>query len=88
MRDSLLTIASTQYFNRTVALFSGLIYNTPESLLKGKITSKGCIEYQFKVFGSITVLFIEVKLNIGSLSKHLDSLIWVYELTFLKSVLG
>ena len=102
MRDSLLTIASTQYFNRTVALFSGLIYNTPESLLEGKIASKGRMEYQFKVFGGITVLFIEVKLNIGSLSERLDyiaqviaeansmfnPLIWVYWLTFQKPALG
>jgi len=60
------------YFNRTVGLFSGLIYNTPESLLEGRIASKGRMEYQFKAFGGITVLFVEVKLNIGSLSERLD----------------
>ncbi|KAI9772380.1 MAG: hypothetical protein M1839_002459 [Geoglossum umbratile] len=60
------------YFNRIVGLFSGLIYNTPESMLEGKIASKGRIEYQFKTFGGVTVLFIEVKLSIGSLRERLD----------------
>ncbi|KAI9769791.1 MAG: hypothetical protein M1840_003785 [Geoglossum simile] len=60
------------YFNRIVGLFSGLLYNTPESMLEGKITSKGRIEYQFKTFGGVTVLFIEVKLLIGGLSERLD----------------
>jgi hypothetical protein len=55
-----------------VGLFSGLLYNTPESLLEGKIAIKGRMEYQFKTFGGITVLFIEVKLNIGSLSERLN----------------
>ena len=102
MKDSLLTVASTQYFNRTLGLFSGLIYNTPESLIEGKIASKGRMEYQFKMFGGITVLFVEVKLNIGSLGERLDCiaqviaeadgmfnpLIWVHWLTFQKPALG
>jgi hypothetical protein len=48
------------------------LYNTPESTLEGRITTKGRIEYQFKVFGGITVLFIEVKLSIGGLTEHLN----------------
>ena len=85
-----------------MGLFSGLIYNTPESLLEGRIASKGRMEYQFKAFGGITVLFVEVKLNIGSLSERLDciaqviaeadgtfnSLTWIHGLTFLKPALG
>jgi len=55
-----------------VALFSGLLFNTPETLLEGKITSKGRIEYQFTIYGGITVVFIEAKLDIGSSTERLN----------------
>ena len=55
-----------------MALFSGLLFNTPETLLEGRLTTKGRIEYQFKIYGGITVVFIEAKLNIGSLTERLD----------------
>jgi hypothetical protein len=55
-----------------VGLFSGLLFNTPESLLEGKIASKGRMEYQFKVFDGIIILFIEVKLEIGGFSERLN----------------
>jgi hypothetical protein len=55
-----------------VALFSGLLFNTPETLLEGKMTTKGRIEYQFKTYGGITVVFIEVKLNIGNETELLN----------------
>jgi hypothetical protein len=55
-----------------VALFSGLLFNTPETLLEGKMTTKGRIEYQFKTYGGITVVFIEVKLDIGSATERLN----------------
>jgi hypothetical protein len=60
------------YFNRIVALFSGLLFNTPEEMLEGKIATKGCIEYQFTIYGGVTVIFIEVKLNVGSLAERLN----------------
>ena len=59
-------------FNQIVALFSGLLFNTPETLLEGRLTSKGRIEYQFKTYGGITVVFIEVKLDIGNLTERLN----------------
>lgn len=49
-----------------MALFSGLLFNTPETTLEGRITTKGRIEYQFKTYGGITVVFLEAKLEIGS----------------------
>jgi hypothetical protein len=55
-----------------VALFSGLLFNTPETLLEGRITMKGRIEYQFKTYGGITVIFIEVKLDIGNSTERLN----------------
>jgi hypothetical protein len=55
------------YFNRIVALFSGLLFNKPEEILEGEIITKDRIEYLFKTYGGITVIFIEVKLDIGNL---------------------
>jgi hypothetical protein len=60
------------YFNKIVALFSGLLYNTPEDALEGRIATKGRIEYQFKTYGGVTVLFIEVKMQVGSLTERLN----------------
>jgi len=60
------------FFNKTVALFSGVLLNTPETLLEGRITTKGRIEYQFKTFGGITVVFIEVKLNLGNSTERIN----------------
>ena len=56
----------TGYFNKVVALFSGILFNTPEAILDGRIASKGRMECQFKTFGGITVIFIEVKLDIAA----------------------
>ena len=60
------------YFNKIMALFSGLLLNKPEEILEGRITTKGRIEYLFKTYGGITVVFIEVKLNIGNLAERLN----------------
>jgi len=67
---SLLTLA--QYFNRIVALFCGLLANVPETLLEGRMTTKGRIEYQFNACGGITVVFIEVKIEIGNTAERLN----------------
>jgi len=40
------------YFNKIVALFSGLLFNAPEEILEDRI------EYQFKTYGGVTVIFI------------------------------
>ena len=36
------------------------------------MTTKGRIEYQFKVYGGVTVLFIEVKQRVGGANERLD----------------
>lgn len=64
--------------NRLVAQFRLLIKNTPESLMLGRVTTKGCIEYQFKVYGTLTLLFVEVKLNIGTLDDYLNAIAQVF----------
>ncbi|KAN0082202.1 hypothetical protein V8E54_003500 [Elaphomyces granulatus] len=62
----------SSYFNRIVALFSGHLLNTPETILEGRLTTKGRIEYQFQTYGAINVVFIEVKLEIGGQSERLN----------------
>lgn len=46
--------------------FGSSIQNMPESLMIGCITTEDKIEYHFKTFGAITVVFVEAKLKIGS----------------------
>jgi hypothetical protein len=53
-------------------MFSGLIFNTLEVLVEGTITRKGRIEYQFKMHGGITIVFVEAKRETGVASKRLD----------------
>lgn len=45
--------------------FSGAIQNTPESLMSGRIT-KDRIDYHFKTFGLITVVFVEMEPEPGN----------------------
>ncbi|KAF8541859.1 hypothetical protein BDD12DRAFT_775595 [Trichophaea hybrida] len=48
-------------FNIIIGKFRELFKNTPESMLQGAITTQGRIEYQYCAFGSINVVFIEMK---------------------------
>jgi hypothetical protein len=69
-----LWLTNQQLFNRTVAQFGLLIANTPESVIPGRMTTRGRIEYHFKVFGALTILFVEVKLEIGSAEERHDAI--------------
>lgn len=54
-----------QIFDYLGAQFGGWFRDTPEMLMRGRITTKGRVEYQFMTFSSsLAILFIEVKLNI------------------------
>ncbi|KAF8242952.1 hypothetical protein K440DRAFT_615061 [Wilcoxina mikolae CBS 423.85] len=61
-------------WNHVVAKFGMLIRNTPESMLEGRITSQGRIEYQFRAFGSLTVLFIELKMFVGDSNEKMNAI--------------
>ncbi|KAH0565329.1 hypothetical protein GP486_001273 [Trichoglossum hirsutum] len=63
----------TAYFNRIVELFSGLILNVPETLLEGRFATQGRIEYQYTLYGGVTVIFIEVKLDLGGPTERLNT---------------
>jgi hypothetical protein len=57
-----------------VAQFGFAFRNLPESIIDGRVTTRGKIEYHFKAFGSIAALFIEVKLKIGSGKERMDAI--------------
>lgn len=50
-----------------------MIKNTPESIIEGRLTSHGRIEYLFLAFGGIILLFIEVKYNLPDGKQYLDA---------------
>lgn len=50
-----------------------MIKNTPESIIEGRLTSRGRIEYLFRAFGGIALLFIEVKYNLMDGKEYLDA---------------
>jgi len=33
--------------------------------MPGRITTKGRVEYQFRVFGGLTVVYIEIEIKLG-----------------------
>ena len=64
----------SQIFNRLIDQFGFAFRNRPESILDGRITTRGRIKYYFQAFGSIAALFIEVKLEIGNRKGRLDAI--------------
>lgn len=55
-----------------MALLSEVIQNTPESILEGRIY------YQFKLYGGLTIILIEIKLEIRGFIDHLN--VWARSL--------
>jgi hypothetical protein len=49
-----------------VAQFDGLLEITPETSLERTMTIRGRIEYQYKTYGGVNIIFIEVKLYLGN----------------------
>ena len=47
-------------------------------LMNGRITTRGKIEYHFKTFGVITVVFVEIKLKIGSDEERMNVIVQVW----------
>ena len=63
-----------QIFNRLVPVFEYAFRNLSESILEGRFTEKGRVEYYFKAFGSISLLFVEFKLKTGTPKERLDAI--------------
>lgn len=61
-------------FNRLIAQFGFAFRNKPEPIMDGRVTTKGKIEHYFNAFGSIAVLFIEVKLRTGTAREKMDAI--------------
>ena len=41
--------------------------------MPGRITTKGSIEYQLRVFEGLSVVYIEVKLEVGTGEEHINA---------------
>jgi hypothetical protein len=63
-----------EIFNRLIAVFGFAFRDLPESIIKGRITTKDRVEYYFRTMGSIAVFFVEMKLVIGSGDERLDAI--------------
>jgi hypothetical protein len=63
-----------QIFNRLVAQFGSSFQNTPESLMNGHIATRGKIEYYFKTFSALTVVFVEARLKVGSVEERMNAI--------------
>ncbi|KAF8310918.1 uncharacterized protein EI90DRAFT_2870327, partial [Cantharellus anzutake] len=61
-------------FHRLIAEFSFTFRSFPESILEGRATMKGRIEYYLRAFGSVSVLIIQLKLKIGNDKERLDAI--------------
>jgi ABC-type sugar transport system substrate-binding protein len=55
-----------------LTLFSGALFNTPETLLESDTTKSGRVEYQYTVAGGISVLFIGIELKVGNNRERLE----------------
>ena len=70
----LLRSRSYQLFNRTIALFNLTIRNTPESVIRGHLTTSGRVEYHFLAFGGLSLLVIKVKYKLGTSEERLNTI--------------
>jgi len=68
----------TLVFNVIVLHFRQLLSNTPEGLIEANITTKGRIEYQFRAFGGVILLFMEVKLALGTANERMNAIAQVF----------
>jgi hypothetical protein len=67
-----------QIFNRLVAEFAGSILNTPESFASGRIT-RDRVDYHFRTCGILTVVFVQVDLQVGGPDDRLDAIAQLIE---------
>jgi hypothetical protein len=57
-----------------VKQFTFMLRNEPETVIEGRIGTKGRIKYLFKTFGATAILCIEMKLKIGNDEERLDAI--------------
>jgi hypothetical protein len=51
-----------------------LLRNNPETVIEGRIGTRGRIKYLFKAFDAVVILCIEAKLKIGNDVERLDAI--------------
>jgi hypothetical protein len=68
---------SYQLFGRLVGLFDLTIHNTLESVILGRMATRGRIEYHYVVLGGLSLLIIEVKYTIGNAQERFNAIVQV-----------
>jgi hypothetical protein len=68
------THSDLQVFNHLVKQFTFMFRNNPESIIEGRISTRGSIEYFFKAFGALAILCIEMELETIYLQKRLNTI--------------
>ena len=63
-----------QVFNHLVKQFTFMMRNEPETIISGRISTSGRIEYFFKTFGATAILCIEMKFKIGNQDERLEAI--------------
>ena len=51
-----------------------MLRNYPETMITGRVGTRGRIEYFFKAFGALAILCIEMKLGVGNLKERLGAI--------------
>jgi hypothetical protein len=69
-----LIVAFDQIFLRICYLFKRQLKNVPESIIPGRIGTKGRIEYHYILLGIVNVVFVEMKLKLGSELERLNAI--------------
>jgi hypothetical protein len=64
----------SQASTRIVSWFELFIVNVPGSVMEGRLTTPGRVEYLYKCFSACSILFIEVKLELGTATERLDAI--------------
>ena len=55
-------------------MFKEQITNVPKSIIPGRIATIGHIKHQYLLFGSTNILFVGVKLKVGTPTERLDAI--------------
>jgi hypothetical protein len=51
-----------------------MLRNNPETMINGRIGTRGRIGYYFKAFGAVAILCIEMKLGVGNEEERLKAI--------------
>ena len=65
---------SLQILNHLIAQFGFKFRNLPESIIKGRLPTRGRMQYYFRAFGRISILVVEAKFEIRNIPARFDTI--------------